>query len=155
MFCGSKWLILQNNDNSMEQNNTKFYKNRGMRRFYIAMPIITVVWIVLFGFIAPSISTIISFFTIFLFMGVFSVVKKYAITPENTIEFYSYFGRRKKLSVPIDCITKISSKGHRLSLDYEKEGGFSPSYGVLELSDTDMIEVKNELLERNPKIEIS
>ena len=40
-------------------------------------------------------------------------------------------------------------------LDYEKEGGFSPSYGVLELSDTDMIEVKNELLERNPKIEIS
>ena len=88
-------------------------------------------------------------------MGVFSVVKKYAITPENTIEFYSYFGRRKKLSVPIDCITKISSKGHRLSLDYEKEGGFSPSYGVLELSDTDMIEVKNELLERNPKIEIS
>ena len=40
-------------------------------------------------------------------------------------------------------------------LDYEKEGGFSPSYGVLELSDADIIEVQNELLERNPKIEIS
>ncbi len=139
----------------MKQNRTKFYKNRGLKRFYIAMPILTAVWIVLFGFIVFSRSAIISFFVIMIIMGVFSVFRKYAITDKNTIEFHYLFGWRKKLSIPIQTISEITIKPHRLSFDYYKEGISHPVTMVLELSDADLGEVKQELLIRNPKIEIS
>lgn len=139
----------------MEQNGTKFYKNRGLKRFYIAMPILTAVWIILFGFIVFSRSAIISFFVIMIIMGVFSVFRKYAITDKNTIEFHYLFGWRKKLSIPIETISEIMIKSNRLCIDYRKEGISHPVTMVLELSNSDLAEVKQELLKRNPKIEVS
>lgn len=139
----------------MEQNTAKFYKNRGLKRFYIGMPILTVVWIVLFGIIAPSKSTIISFIVISIFLGVFSKIQKYALTNDNTIEFYSFWGRRKKLSVPIESISEILIKPYKLSIDYRTREDIYSRSVVLELSETDMKKMVDELLTRNPKIVVS
>ncbi len=138
----------------MEQSNIKSFKNRGSKRLYITLPLmlinlylfcfaIGVRWSIPTAAILPGLVMILFF------------PQKYVLSNENTIEFYHLFGRKKRLSVHIENISEITVKPNKLSLDYRKEGFTYPLSLVLELSDTDMVEVQHELLKRNPAISLS
>lgn len=80
---------------------------------------------------------------------------KYVITPTHTLELFSFFGVIKKNLIPIENIVEIRvEKKHQLYLKYKKEGYAHPSSIILELSEKDMMEMRNELLKQNPKIKI-
>lgn len=80
---------------------------------------------------------------------------KYNITNENTLEFYHLFGRSKKKTIFISDISEIMINKHRLSVDYKTSEDVYPRSTFLELSESDMKTVVEELMKRNPKIIIS
>lgn len=80
---------------------------------------------------------------------------KYVITSTHTLVIFSFFGLIKRNMIPIENIVEIRvAKKHQLDLKYKKEGYAHPSYIILELSEKDMMQVRNELLKQNPKIKI-
>lgn len=154
MICEKSALILQNNGKNMEQNSTKFFKNRGLKRTYTAVPLVLAglylllyfaagrSWISPIGILVPSVAFL-------LFMPI-----KYAVSDENNIEFYSLFGRKKRITIPIESISEILIKRHRLLVDYKTREDMYLRSRVLELSETDMRTMVDELIKRNPAIVI-
>lgn len=139
----------------MEQNSTKFFKNRGLKRISIAIPLVTIgiyfllyfttgrSWITPLGAVLPGLISML-FFSI-----------KYRISESNTIEFYSIFGKRKRLTLPIETISEICVKPYRLHIDYKNREDIYPRSIMLELNKEDMKIVVNELVKRNPQITVS
>lgn len=89
-----------------------------------------------------------------LIMALFFPIK-YRISENNTIDFYSIFGKKKRLTLPIETISEVSVKPHRLHIDYKSREDIYLRSAVLELSKEDMKVVVGELVKRNPQIIIS
>lgn len=139
----------------MKAENQIYFKNRSLRRIYITVPLTIIGLFTFFYFVVGkdlgfAISVIIPSLFIVLFLPI-----KYSISDRNTIEFYHLFGRTKRLSIPIENISEVLVKPHRLSIDYKLGEDFYPRPAVLELSETDAKTVIDELLRRNPKIIVS
>ena len=73
----------------------------------------------------------------------------------DTIESYCLLWRVRNKSVKINSILafqEITPK--KLMIEYQKEGEKSPSYTSYLLKNEDVQYLKNELLKRNPNIEV-
>lgn len=139
----------------MKAESQIYFKNRGIKRVYITLTLAIIGLFVLFYFVVDKnwnfpVAAIIPGVVMTLFLPV-----KYCISDKNTIEFYHLFGRKKRLSIPIENISEILVKPYRLNIDYKISEDAYPRSAVLELSAIDAKTIIDELVKLNPCIIIS
>ncbi|MDO5665609.1 MAG: hypothetical protein Q4G63_10195 [Bacteroidia bacterium] len=138
----------------MEEADNMIFINRGLKRTSIRGYMAVLLLFAFFYFVTGGDWK----FALIVFPSVFFLLFmdiKYSITNENTLEFYHLFGRSKKKTIFISDISEIMINQHRLSLDYKTSEDLYPRSTFLELTETDMKIIVDELMKRNPKIIIS
>lgn len=139
----------------MEETAKMFFKNKGLKRMFITTPLMVIFLYIFFNLtigkpLIFTASVILPGLIIALFFPY-----KYAISDDNSIEFYHVFGKSKSKTIQIKDISEISFNRSFLQLYYRNLEDAYPKLALLELSEHDVPIVVNELQKRNPAIEIS
>ncbi|MDO5665611.1 MAG: hypothetical protein Q4G63_10205 [Bacteroidia bacterium] len=138
----------------MKQQNSKFLLNRVAIFQYAFSGALAFFIIALFLF-NPQNQWIMWIILLPVIFGVLREINGYRLSDQDTIESYCLLWRAKNKSVNIHSILALQELSEKkLMIEYQKEGGESPLYTSYLLKSEDIQYLKNELLKRNPNIEV-
>lgn len=138
----------------MKHTESKFLMSRTAKYLYLFQGVLAL-FIVFLMILSPQNSWVMYFILLSVLFGVLREIKGYRLSDEDTIESYRLLGRATNKSVKIQSILawqEITPK--KLLVEYQKEGRSSPAYTYYLLKPDDILYLKEELLKRNPSIEV-
>ncbi len=138
----------------MKQQFSRLLKDRAAI-FQYAISGAFILFIIYLISLNPPTNWVSYFILLFVIFGALRVIFGYRLSDTDTIESYCLLWRVRNKSVKINSILafqEITPK--KLMIEYQKEGEKSPSYTSYLLKNEDVQYLKNELLKRNPNIEV-